>query len=99
MVTRDEIEDGADLSLTTRLNGVEVQHASTALMIFSIPQIIAYCSAFTELAPGDMIATGTPGGVGSKRQPPLWLKQGDTLEIEIGRVGLLRHPVRDESAG
>jgi 2-keto-4-pentenoate hydratase/2-oxohepta-3-ene-1,7-dioic acid hydratase in catechol pathway len=96
MVTRDEIEDGADLSLITRLNGIEVQRSSMALMIFGIPEILAYCSVFTELLPGDVIATGTPGGVGSKRQPPLWLKHGDSLEIEVGRVGTLRHPVSDE---
>jgi 2-keto-4-pentenoate hydratase/2-oxohepta-3-ene-1,7-dioic acid hydratase in catechol pathway len=71
MVTRGEIADGADLSLVTRLNGQEVQRTSTSLMIFSIPQLIAYCSTFTELDPGDVIVTGTPGGVGGKRTPPL----------------------------
>ena len=96
MVTRDEIADGADISLATRLNGVEVQRSSTDLLIFSIPEMIAYCSTFTELEPGDVIATGTPGGIGGKRNPPLWMKDGDVLEVEVGGVGVLRHPVRDE---
>lgn len=99
MVTRDEIADGADLSLVTRLNGEEVQRSSTDLMIFDVPAILAYCSTFTELVPGDVIATGTPGGVGGKRTPPLWLKPGDTLEIEVGEVGTLVHPVQDEVLG
>lgn len=96
LVTRDEIPDGADLSLVTRLNGVEVQRSSTDQLIFSIPEMIAYLSTFTELEPGDVIATGTPGGVGGKRVPPLWMKDGDVLEVEVGGVGTLRHPIRDE---
>lgn len=96
MVTRDEIADGADLSLVTRLNGQEVQRSSAGLMIFSIPQIIAYCSGFTELEPGDVIVTGTPGGVGAKRVPPLWMRDGDVLEVEVGQVGTLRNPIRNE---
>lgn len=98
MVTRDEVPDGADLTLVTRLSGVEVQRTSASLMIFSIPKLIAYCSAFTELEPGDVIVTGTPGGVGGKRVPPLWMKPGDTLEVEVGGVGMLVCPVRDEKA-
>lgn len=96
MVTRDEIEDGADISLVTRLNGQEVQRTSASLMIFSIPQLIAYCSAFTELEPGDVIVTGTPGGVGGKRNPPLWMKAGDIIEVEVGGVGTLSNPIADE---
>lgn len=96
MVTRDEIADGADLSLVTRLNGQEVQRTSASLMIFSIPQLIAYCSAFTELEPGDVIVTGTPGGVGGKRNPPLWMKAGDIVEVEVGGVGTLSNPIADE---
>jgi len=98
MATRDEIPDGADLSLVTRLNGQEVQRSSSSLMIFSIPAIIAYCSTFTELEPGDVIVTGTPGGVGGKRTPPLWMKPGDTIEVEVGQVGTLRTTVRDDIA-
>jgi 2-keto-4-pentenoate hydratase/2-oxohepta-3-ene-1,7-dioic acid hydratase in catechol pathway len=98
MCTRDEVADGADLSLVTRLNGQEVQRSSASLMIFPIPQLIAYCSVFTELEPGDVIVTGTPGGVGGKRVPPLWMKPGDTLEVEVGGVGTLACPVQDEKA-
>lgn len=97
MATRGEIADGADLSLITRLNGVEVQRSSADLMIFSIPDLIAYCSIFTELEPGDVIVSGTPGGVGGKRKPPLWMKDGDTLEVEVGQVGVLRCPVKNEA--
>jgi len=98
MVTRDEIADGADLSLVTRLNGVEVQRSSADLMIFSIPALVSYCSRFTELEPGDVIVTGTPGGVGGKRNPVLWMKPGDVLEVEVGQVGTLRHPIAAEQA-
>lgn len=98
MVTRDEIADGADLTLVTRLNGQEVQRTSASLMIFSIPQLIAYCSTFTELEPGDVIVTGTPGGVGGKRNPPLWMKAGDTVEVEVGGVGTLVNPIAAEKA-
>lgn len=89
MVTPDEIPDLAAVTLTTRLNGERVQHAAVADMIFPIPRIIAYISAFTPLSAGDVIATGTPGGVGFKREPPLWMKTGDTVEVEISGVGRL----------
>ena len=96
LVTRDEITDPGRLTLTTRLNGKEVQHATTDLLIYSIPQIIAFCSDFTALAPGDVISTGTPEGVGHGRKPPLWMKAGDTLEVEITGIGVLRAQVVDE---
>ena len=96
MVTTDEIPDPARLTLTTRLNGQEVQRSGTDMMIHSVPAIIAYCSAFTPLAPGDVILTGTPDGVGAKRTPPLWMKAGDVLEVEITRIGTLRAIVADE---
>jgi 2-keto-4-pentenoate hydratase/2-oxohepta-3-ene-1,7-dioic acid hydratase in catechol pathway len=96
LVTRDEIPDPGRLTLTTRLNGKEVQHATTDLLIYSIPQIIAFCSDFTALAPGDVISTGTPEGVGHGRKPPLWMKAGDTLEVEITAIGVLRAQVVDE---
>jgi 2-keto-4-pentenoate hydratase/2-oxohepta-3-ene-1,7-dioic acid hydratase in catechol pathway len=96
LVTRDEIPDPGRLTLTTRLNGKEVQHATTDLLIYSIPQIIAFCSDFTALAPGDVISTGTPEGVGHGRKPPLWMKAGDTLEVEITGIGVLRVQVVDE---
>jgi 2-keto-4-pentenoate hydratase/2-oxohepta-3-ene-1,7-dioic acid hydratase in catechol pathway len=96
LVTTDEIPDPSRLTLTTRLNGKEVQHATTDLLIYSIPQIIAFCSDFTALAPGDVISTGTPEGVGHGRKPPLWMKAGDTLEVEITGIGVLRAQVVDE---
>lgn len=97
MVTRGEIEDNAELSLVTRLNGQEVQSTTSSLMIFSIPEIIHYCSQFIDLEVGDVIVTGTPGGVGGKRTPPLWMKDGDILEIEVGRVGTLVNPIKNEN--
>jgi 2-keto-4-pentenoate hydratase/2-oxohepta-3-ene-1,7-dioic acid hydratase in catechol pathway len=96
LVTSDEIPDPGRLTLTTRLNGKEVQRATTDLLIYSIPQIIAFCSDFTALAPGDVISTGTPEGVGHGRKPPLWMKAGDTLEVEITGIGVLRAHVGDE---
>lgn len=68
-------------------------------MSFRIPEIIEYVSTFTTLAPGDVIATGTPSGVGDKRKPPLYLKAGDLLEVEISKIGVLSLPVADESHG
>jgi len=97
LVTTDEIPDPSRLTLTTRLNGAEVQRYGTDLLIYSIPQIIAFCSDFTELAPGDVIATGTPSGVGHSRTPPLWMKPGDLLEVEITGIGTLRAHIVDES--
>jgi 2-keto-4-pentenoate hydratase/2-oxohepta-3-ene-1,7-dioic acid hydratase in catechol pathway len=97
MATVDEIPDPARLELTTRLNGVVVQHAHTDALIYAVPTLIAFCSAFTPLAPGDIIATGTPEGVGMRRSPPLWLKAGDMLEVEISGIGILRNRVVDQA--
>jgi len=96
LVTTDEIPDPTELTLTTRLNGQQVQHSGTDQMIYSVPQIIAFCSQFTQLHPGDIIATGTPEGVGHGRKPPLWMKPGDVLEVEISKVGTLRTRIVDE---
>ncbi len=96
LVTTDEIKDPRELSLKTRLNGVVVQEASVGDLIFDIPTLIEYCSTFTELLPGDVIATGTPGGVGFAKEPPSWLQPGDIVEVEISRVGLLRNSIADE---
>jgi 2-keto-4-pentenoate hydratase/2-oxohepta-3-ene-1,7-dioic acid hydratase in catechol pathway len=95
LVTRDEIPDPSRLTLMTRLNGKEVQRSPTDLLIYSIPQIIAFCSDFTALSPCDVISTGTPEGVGHSRKPPLWMKTGDTLEVEITGIGVLRAHVGD----
>jgi 2-keto-4-pentenoate hydratase/2-oxohepta-3-ene-1,7-dioic acid hydratase in catechol pathway len=96
LVTTDEIPDPGRLTLTTRLNGVQVQHSGTDKLIYSIPQIVSFCSDFTALSPGDIIATGTPEGVGHGRKPPLWMKPGDTLEVEITGIGALRATIVDE---
>ncbi|CAH0216057.1 2-keto-4-pentenoate hydratase/2-oxohepta-3-ene-1,7-dioic acid hydratase in catechol pathway [Pseudomonas frederiksbergensis] len=96
LVTRDEIGDPQDLELTTRLNGEVMQHTSTSDMIFDVRALIEYCSTFTELAPGDVIVSGTTGGVGAFREPPVWMKPGDEVEIEISRIGILRNSIVDE---
>jgi 2-keto-4-pentenoate hydratase/2-oxohepta-3-ene-1,7-dioic acid hydratase in catechol pathway len=93
LVTRDEVGPPDDLHLTTRLNGQVVQDAFGHQMIFSIAEIVEYVSTFTTLRPGDVIATGTPGGVGALRDPPLFMKSGDRVEVEVSRVGLLSNPV------
>lgn len=97
MVTRDEIADGEELTLETRLNGAVMQKTTTASMIFSIPVLIEYISAFTSLQPGDVIVTGTPGGVGAKRVPPVWMKPGDKVEIEVGKVGVLINSIAPDA--
>lgn len=93
LVTKDEVPDLRALTLSTRINGQEVQRAQLDDMIFSVPQLVAYCSRFTELVPGDVISTGTTGGVGAYRKPPLWMKPGDVAEVEISHVGTLTNPV------
>ncbi len=97
LVTSDEIPDPSAMTLSTRLNGVEVQRSGTDLLIYPVRQIVAFCSAFTELHPGDVIATGTPEGVGHHRKPPLWMKPGDVLEVEIDAIGTLRTHIADEA--
>jgi 2-keto-4-pentenoate hydratase/2-oxohepta-3-ene-1,7-dioic acid hydratase in catechol pathway len=96
MVTTDIIPDPQKLSLVTRLNGAEVQRDTTDHMIFDVATIIEYLSTVTWLEPGDVIATGTPDGVGLGRKPPLWMKRGDRLEVEISGIGALQVNVVDE---
>jgi len=96
MVTSDEIGPDALLTLTTRLNGVEMQRATTPMMLHSIPRQIAYASTVAPLRTGDVFVTGTPGGVGARREPPVWMKPGDVVEIEIDRVGVLRNTIAAE---
>ncbi|MFO0998161.1 MAG: fumarylacetoacetate hydrolase family protein [Alphaproteobacteria bacterium] len=96
LVTKDEIPDPHKLTLITRLNGKEVQKSGTDVMIFPVAELIAYITTFTTLSPGDVIATGTPSGVGSKRNPPLFMKPGDVAEVEISSVGLLKNPIIGE---
>ena len=92
LVTIDEL-DASDVQLTTRLNGEVMQSARTSQMIFDIPRTIEFLSSFTTLRPGDVIATGTPGGVGFARQPPVWLVPGDVIEVEIEGVGRIANRV------
>ena len=96
MVTADEIPPHTVMTLSCRLNGERMQHADTQMMIFKFPKLIEYISAFTPLAAGDVIVTGTPGGVGSRRTPPIWMKPGDTVEIEIDKVGVLANRVGED---
>lgn len=95
MVSADEIPDPATLTLATRLNGEEMQRATTDQLIFTIPFLLHYISTFTPLAPGDVIVTGTPGGVGFKREPPVFMNEGDVIEVEISGIGTLRNPIVD----
>lgn len=96
LVTTDEVPADTTLTLVTRLNGNEMQRATTQMMVHSIPRLIAFISVFTELVPGDVIVTGTPGGVGGRKNPPLFMKDGDVVEIEIDKVGVLRNPIKAE---
>ena len=89
--------DLADITVRTTVSGEVMQDASTADLIFSIEELVVYLSAGTTLEPGDVIATGTPGGVGDSRKPPRYLREGDVVEIEVGGVGTLRNSVRDEA--
>lgn len=97
MATRKAIPDVNQLTLESRLNGQVMQHASVADLIFTLPVIIEYLSGFTNLSPGDVIATGTPGGVGDKREPAVYMHAGDVIEVEITGLGTLRNVVTDAS--
>lgn len=96
LTTADAVSEPGRLAIETRLNGEVMQRGSTADLIFGIPELIEYISTFTELAPGDVIATGTPAGVGYRRRPPRYLAPGDVVEVEIEGLGTLRNPVVDE---
>jgi 2-keto-4-pentenoate hydratase/2-oxohepta-3-ene-1,7-dioic acid hydratase in catechol pathway len=96
IVTRDEVPDPYRETLVTRVSGEVMQQTSIAAMTFKIEYLIHYLSTVHELQPGDVISTGTPGGVGSRRKPPRFLKAGDVVEVEISGVGLLSNPVTDE---
>jgi 2-keto-4-pentenoate hydratase/2-oxohepta-3-ene-1,7-dioic acid hydratase in catechol pathway len=96
LVTPDEVGPLGPQRIQTRLNGQLVQDARLEQMIFNVPKLIAYCSIWTELRPGDVIVTGTPGGVGARREPPLWMKPDDEIVVEIDGVGRLVNRVMDE---
>jgi 2-keto-4-pentenoate hydratase/2-oxohepta-3-ene-1,7-dioic acid hydratase in catechol pathway len=93
LTTSDEIADPQNLAIRTRVNGSTLQDSHTSRMIFKVPQLIAHISASITLEPGDIIATGTPEGVGAFRNPPIFLKAGDVVEVEIEKLGVLRNPV------
>jgi 2-keto-4-pentenoate hydratase/2-oxohepta-3-ene-1,7-dioic acid hydratase in catechol pathway len=93
LVTRDEVPDPHALGISLQVNGETMQASSTGDMLFDIPTLIAYISKFTTLEPGDVIATGTPEGVGHFRQPPVYLKAGDVVRVEIEGIGVQENPV------
>lgn len=93
MMTIDEIGDLDELEITTRLNGAVMQNAKAAQLVHGFAELIAYCSTFTELEAGDVIVTGTPGGVGAARKPPIFMDEGDVIEVEVTPIGVLRHTV------
>lgn len=99
LVTKDEVPDPENLAITTRLNGSVMQSANTGQMIFKIPRLIHYASQIFALTPGDVIVTGTPAGVGWSRKPPLFMKHGDVVEVQIERLGLLSNSIADEAPG
>ncbi len=96
MMTLDEIGDVSQMTLTTRLNGEVMQQARADMMVHGFAELIEFCSTFIELEPGDVIVTGTPGGVGAARQPPIFMDDGDFIEIEVTPIGVLQNPVVGE---
>lgn len=97
MVTPDDVADLGSQRVQTRLNGELVQDQPISDMIWDVAFVIEYCSTFAPLSPGDVIVTGTPGGVGDKRRPPLYMKAGDVCEVSVGVIGTLTNPVIDEA--
>jgi len=96
-VTADELPDAAKgLKIQSRLNGTVMQSDNTDNMMFPIVEMLVYITQGITLEPGDVIFTGTPSGVGHARKPPVWMKNGDTIEVEIERIGTLRNPIADE---
>lgn len=98
MVTHDKQSDPTNFHLQTRLNGEVLQDSMISDLCFDIPYLIEYCSIWTPLEPGDVIVTGTPGGVGRVRKPPIWMRPGDVVEIDIRGVGVLSNTIVDESS-
>jgi 2-keto-4-pentenoate hydratase/2-oxohepta-3-ene-1,7-dioic acid hydratase in catechol pathway len=100
LITADELPDAAKgLKIQSRLNGTVMQSDNTDNMMFPIVEMLVYITQGITLEPGDVIFTGTPSGVGHARKPPVWMKNGDTIEVEIERIGTLRNPIADEKTG
>lgn len=99
LVTADEIADPQRLRLATWVNGQSMQDATTAAMLFPVDRLIEYISSFITLEPGDVIATGTPAGIGAFRKPPVWLQPGDNIDMGIEGIGRLEHRVGDDAGG
>ncbi len=93
LVTADDVPDPQALRIACRVNGTALQDDTTANMIFSVAELVSYVSRYLTLEPGDVIATGTPVGVGFARTPPIYLHDGDVVEVDIERIGVLRNPV------
>ena len=93
LMTPDAVGDVDELEITTRLNGNVMQNAKAKQLVFGFADLVAYCSTFTELVPGDVIVTGTPGGVGSARNPPVFMDEGDVIEITVDPIGTLRNDI------
>ncbi|MCY3860247.1 MAG: fumarylacetoacetate hydrolase family protein [Gammaproteobacteria bacterium] len=93
MMTPDEVGDLDEMEITTRLNGNVMQNAKSKQLVFGFADLLAYCSTFTDLMPGDVIVTGTPGGVGAARNPPIFMDEGDVIEITVEPIGKLRNNV------
>jgi len=97
LVTRDEIPDPDDVELSTLLNGTVMQSANTSDLVFSVRKLIAYYSQFYDLRPGDVITTGSPSGVGYGRDPKIFMRDGDRIEVHATAIGVLANPVRRAS--
>ena len=97
LVTADEVGDAGNLAIRLSINGRTMQDSRTSQLIFGIPQLVSYISGICTLAPGDLIYTGTPSGVGFARKPPVYLQPGDRVEVEIEKIGILRNPVVAET--
>ena len=97
MIVREDAEDWSNTIVETRLNGIVMQNSSVDQLIMDVPFLVSYFSQQTVLNPGDIISTGTPAGVGHRRNPPVYLKPGDVLEMEITGIGILRNTVVDET--
>ena len=97
IVTADEIDPAKPLHLTTTVNGETRQDDTTANLIFSFADLLAYITIFTTLKPGDIVVTGTPVGAGARFDPPRWLKAGDVVEVSVPEIGTLSNRVADES--